>query len=318
MKIVVLDAYTTNPGDLDWGELEKLGECDIHDRTPAEEVVQRASGAQLVLTNKTVLSAGVIRELPELRYIGVLATGYNVVDIGAAEEQGIVVTNVPAYGTRSVAQMVFAHILNLAQHVGHHADTVREGQWTASPDFCYWDYPLVELEGKTVGIVGFGRIGLMVSEFALAFGMKVLACDPVEPEMVPGGVEFVEMDRLFRDSDVVSLNCPLTDSNRQMVNRDRIELMKSTAFLVNTSRGPLIDERALADALNAGRIAGAGLDVLEAEPPQATCPLLSAKNCFITPHIAWATKAARRRLLGEVVDNIRAFLDGKPRNVVGK
>ena len=316
MKIVVLDGYCLNPGDLSWGQLATLGECSIHDRTPAEHTAARARGAEILLTNKTVLSRPLIVCLPALRYIGVLATGYNVVDVAAASERGVVVTNVPAYGTRSVAQMVFAHLLNLTQHVADHARGVREGRWAAADDFCYWDSPLVELDGLTLGIVGFGRIGRAVAALALAFGMKVLVHDPLPTEPVPEGVTAVAPDRLFRESDVVSLHCPLTPDTEKLVDAGRLAMMRPSAFLINTSRGPLVDEHALADALNEGRIAGAGLDVLAAEPPTADNPLLHARNCHVTPHISWATRSARARLLRTVVGNVKGFLAGRPQNVV--
>jgi len=250
-----------------------------------------------------------------LKYIGVLATGYNIVDVAAARERKIPVANVPTYGSRSVAQHAFALLLELTQHAGHHAQTVRDGRWTKSLDYCYWDYPLVELEGLTVGIVGFGRIGHAVADLALAFGMKVLVTSAT-PKQVPTGVEFVDLDTLFRQSDVISLHCPLTPKTKNFVNKERLSFMKPTAFLLNTSRGPLIDEVALADALNSGSIAGAGLDVLSVEPPPAGNPLLQAKNCLITPHIAWATRSARSRLMQTAVANVRAFLAGRPQNVV--
>lgn len=316
MKIVVLDGYTLNPGDLSWESLRQLGDCEVHERTPPEQVVARSTGAEVVLTNKTVLSAETLAHLPRLRYIGVLATGYNVVDAAAAAQRGIPVTNVPTYGTRSVAQMAMAHALNLALRVGHHAWTVREGRWASSADFCYWDYPLIELEGLTMGIVGLGRIGRATAELALALGMKVLAHDPLAPAAPPPQVELTALDDLFRRSDVVSLHCPLTDQNRGMVDAARLALMKPSAFLINTSRGPLIDEPALAEALNAGRLAGAGLDVLAVEPPRSDNPLLRAKNCYITPHVAWATRSARARLMQTAVDNVRAFLAGKVQNRV--
>ena len=316
MHIVVLDGYTLNPGDLSWGELEKLGDCTVHDRTPPEDLVDRACAAEIVLTNKVVLSRDIIARLPRLHYVGVLATGYDVVDVAAARERGIPVANVPTYGTASVAQMAFAHLLNLTQHVAHHARTVRDGRWTASPDFCYWDYPLVELAGLTMGIVGFGRIGQTTARLALAFGMQVLYHDVLAPDPSPEGCRRVDLDELFRESDVISLHCPLTPQTRALVNAERLSTMKPSAFLINTSRGPLIDEAALIDALNAGRIAGAGLDVLAAEPPDAGNPLYRAKNCFITPHIAWATRAARARLLDVAVRNVAAFLRGRPENVV--
>ena len=315
-KIVVLDGYTLNPGDLSWKGLEALGRCTVYDRCLDEEVAGRAEDAEIVLTNKTMLTAEVIERLENLEYIGVLATGYNVVDIEAARVRGIAVTNVPAYGTQSVAQMVFAHLLNLAQHVGHHAQTVRSGRWTSSVDFCYWEKPLIELAGLTMGIIGFGRIGRAVAKLAIAFGMKVVAYDIVTPTNVPEGCQFVGLEDLFRNSDVISLHCPLTPRTANIVNKERLAMMKKTAFLVNTSRGPLVDEPALAQALNEKKIAGAGLDVLSIEPPEKDNPLFTARNCFITPHIAWATRAARERLLKVVVDNVASFLAGKPQNVV--
>jgi glycerate dehydrogenase len=316
MQIVVLDGYTLNPGDLSWAELEKLGDCAIYDRTPGDEVVARAAGAQIVLTNKTLLMQETLDRLPELKYIGVLATGYNVVDMEAAARRNIVVTNVPDYATMSVVQTAFAHMLNLALHVAEHGRGVSAGRWSGSPDFCYWEYPLVELDGLTLGLIGFGQIGRAMAQAGMALGMKILAYDPMPPQNLPTGVRMVDLDTIFRASDAISLHCPLTDSNRHLVNAQRISQMKPTAFLINTSRGPLVDEQALADALNAGQIAGAGLDVLAIEPPPADHPLLTAKNCYITPHNAWATKAARQRLLDEVVENIRAFLAGRKRNVV--
>lgn len=316
MNIVVLDGYTLNPGDLTWTALESLGLCRIHDRTLPQDVVARAREAEIVLTNKTVLNAATLKALPDLRYIAVLATGYNIVDVDTARACGVPVSNVPTYGTESVAQMTFAHILNLTQHVGHHARSVQDGRWCSSRDFCYWDMPLVELAGLTLGIVGFGRIGRAVARIGLAFGMQVIASDPAAQDDVPAGCTMVELDEVFRQSDVVSLHCPLTAENTGFVNADRLGLMKSTSFLINTSRGPLIDEQALADALRADRIAGAGLDVLAVEPPGADNPLLTAKNCHVTPHIAWATRAARQRLLDVTVRNVAAFLEGRPQNVV--
>ena len=316
MKIVVLDGYTLNPGDLSWDGLLALGECALYERTPPELVVERARGAEAVLTNKVVVGRAEMEQLPDLRYIGVLATGYNIVDVEAARERGIPVTNVPEYSTRSVAQMTFAHILELALRVGHHARTVREGRWTASADFSYADYPLIELAGKTIGLIGIGRIGRATAALALAFGMRVLANSPRTPADLPPGIRMVELDTLLRESDVVSLHCPLTPQNQGLINRERLALMKPTAFLINTSRGPLIVAQDLADALNADRLAGAGLDVLSVEPPPADNPLLQAKNCYITPHIAWATGAARVRLMDTVVENLQAFINGKAQNVV--
>src|SRR5438093_7197711 len=317
MNIVVLDGYTLNPGDLSWEELQALGACRIYDRTAPEEVVKRAADAGIVLTNKTVITREQIFALPNLSYLGVLATGYNIVDVAAASERNIPVTNVPTYGTRSVAQHTFALLLELTHHAGHHAQTVHDGRWTKCPDFCYWDYPLVELESLSMGIVGLGRIGKSVAELALAFRMNVLAT-VLTSRQAPPGVQIVELETLFRRSDVVSLHCPLTPETKNLVNAQRLALMKPTAFLLNTSRGPLVDERALADALNCGRIAGAAVDVLSVEPPPADNPLLRAKNCMVTPHIAWATRAARARLMQVAVANIRAFLNGSLENVVNR
>jgi len=316
MKIVILDGFTLNPGDLSWDGLKSLGDCEIYDRTSPDEVVKRAADAELVLTNKTVLTREQINRLPKLKYIGVLATGYNIVDVAAARERGVPVTNVPTYGTRSVAQMTFALLLELTQHVGYHAQTVDEGRWARSPDFCYWDYPLMELDGLTMGIVGFGRIGRTVADLAVAFGMKVLVHSRTISQEKSQNIDFVDLSRLFRTADVVSLHCPLTTETKHLVNAERLSSMKPTAFLLNTSRGPLIDEPALAKALNSDQIAGAAVDVLEAEPPRADNPLFTAKNCLITPHIAWATRSARARLMATAVANAKAFLDGKLQNVV--
>jgi len=318
MKIVVLDGYTLNPGDLSWEELEELGSCSVYERTDAELTVERAKDAEIVLTNKTVLSAAVIEQLEQLRYIGVLATGYNVVDVEAARKRGVAVTNVPAYGTESVAQMVFAHLLNLTQHVGHHSKSVREGRWSECPDFCYWERPLIELEGLTMGVIGLGRIGKAVARLARAFGMELIGYDVVRPSDLPEGCRMVGLEDVFRLGDVVSLHCPLTAETERLVNKERLGSMKRTAFLINTSRGPLVDETALAEALDDGEIAGAGLDVVGTEPPAAENPLLKAKNCYITPHIAWATRAARERLFRAAVENVAAFLDGRPQNVVNE
>ena len=316
MKIVVLDGRTLNPGDLSWDDLKALGECQIYDRTPRDEVIGRSKEANLLIINKIVLDRPTLEALPALKYVGVMATGYNVVDVKSARERNILVTNVPTYGTQSVAQMVFAHLLELCHHVGHHARTVRDGRWSVSEDFCYWDFPLVELADLTMGIVGYGRIGKTTAAIAKAFGMRVLAYDADARQTSDGNVEPVDLDTVFSESDVVSLHCPLTPDNEGFINADRLATMKKTAFLINTSRGQLVKERDLADALNSSRIAGAGLDVLATEPPRADSPLLKAKNCFITPHIAWATRSARQRLMTTVVDNVRAFLDGKPQNVV--
>jgi len=315
-SIVVLDGYTLNPGDLSWDGLRALGDCTIHDRTPPDEVVARAQGAEIVLTNKVVLSAEVLAALSALRYVGVLATGYNVVDITAARRRGVVVTNVPAYSTDSVAQLVFALLLELTFHTGHHSRRVQEGAWAASADFTFRDRPMIELAGKTMGIVGFGQIGTAVAAIAAAMGMRILVHARTRPRATPAPVDFVDLGALFRRSDVISLHCPLTDETRQLVNASRLALMKPGAYLINTARGPLVDEAALAQALAEGRIAGAGLDVLSTEPPPSDHPLLSAPRCVITPHVGWGTTAARGRLLQGAVDNLRAFLQGSPRNVV--
>ena len=312
MKIIVLDGHALNPGDLDWGP---LGASEIFPRTAVGDVVVRASGAEVVITNKVVLGRTEIAALPALRYIGVTATGFNVVDIDAARERGIVVTNVPAYGTRSVAQHVFALLLELTQNVGGHSQGARGGKWAGAADWCYWDRPLVELDGLTLGIVGFGRIGAAVAEIGRAFGMKVIATPP-RSRPLPPDVGSATMDELFSRSDVVTLHCPLTSETRELVNAARLRLMKKSAFLINTARGPLIDEAELAVALNEGWIAGAALDVLSTEPPSAGNPLLTAANCIITPHQAWATRAARARLMDVTIANVRAFIAGKPQNVV--
>lgn len=313
-KIVVLDGYTLNPGDLSWDQLRQLGDCTIYDRTAPEQVAERAKDAEILLINKVVMSRDVIAQLPALKYIGVLATGYNVVDVRATAERNITVTNIPVYGTASVAQMVFAHILNLAQHVAEHAQDVAAGQWGKCPDFCFWNFPMIELSGLILGIVGCGRIGRQTARIGQALGMKVIAYDKYPAPT--DGIEFVEMTELFKRADVISLHCPLTGDNEKFVNREMLALMKSSAFLVNTSRGPLIDEDALAEALNTGRIAGAGLDVLSVEPAQDDNPLLKAANCYVTPHIAWATVSARSRLMDTAVENLGAFLRGEPQNVV--
>lgn len=315
-KIVVLDGYAMNPGDLSFAGLEALGNCTVYDFTRPEEVISRAQDAEMVLTNKTRLTAEMIAAMPKLEYIGVLATGYNNVDIEAARQRGIVVANVSAYSTASVAQLAFAHILNITMQVQHHSEEVHKGRWMRNRDFCFWDNTLIELEGKTIGLVGFGNTGQATAAIALGFGMKVLAYTSKSQDKLPKGVCSVSLDELFSSSDIVSLHCPLTPETRGLVNAERIAQMKSTAILINTSRGPVVDERALADALNAGRLYAAGVDVLSSEPPKADNPLLTAKNCYITPHIAWATKEARERLMAITTENVRAFLDGHPINDV--
>lgn len=315
MNIVVLDGFTLNPGDLSWDELKTLGQCEIYDRTELSEVAARAAQAEVLLTNKTDLNRELIEGLPSLKYIGISATGTNVVNLEAARSRGIPVTNVPGYGTSSVAQTTLALLLELAHRAGHHSETVRAGRWSSSLDWCYWDYPLVELDGLTMGIVGLGRIGRAVARLAAAFGMNVIGCSRSSSSPLPF-VTMVDLETLFPSSDVVTLHCPLTPETKFLVNQQRLSWMKPSAFLLNTSRGLLIDEPALAQALNSGQIAGAGLDVLSVEPPPADHPLLRARNCLITPHLAWGTQAARRRLMKIAVDNVRAYLGGKPQNVV--
>ncbi len=319
MKIVVLDGYTLNPGDLDWNGLKKLGDAAIYDRTPAELVVERSKGAEIIYTNKTPLGEDVLAQLPDLKFIGVLATGYNIVDTEAAKKRNIIVSNIPTYGTYSVAQMTFALLLEMTQHVQEHSDAVHNGDWTNCKDFCFWNYPLIELAGKTMGIIGFGRIGQQVADIAAAFGMNIIGFDSFKTDQSNRkNFKWAELDELLAESDFVSLHCPLFPSTKGIINKDSLKKMKKSAFLINTSRGPLIVDEDLAAALNNGVIAGAGLDVLSVEPPKADNPLFSAKNCLITPHISWATKEARARLMDIAVDNLKAFLAGKPENVVNK
>jgi glycerate dehydrogenase len=313
--IVVLDGYTLVADDLNWSGLKEIGRCTIYDRTPEEEIISRSLDADAVLINKVPIDADAIAQLPKLKYIGVTATGTNIVDLSAAKSRNIVVTNVPGYGTQSVAQMVFAHLLNLAQRVGDHAALVRAGRWASSPDWCFWDTPQIELAGLTMGILGFGAIGREVAKIAHVFGMKVVATNRSKSDH-PDYVQMVDLDTLFQTADILTLHCPLTSETREIVNRDRLATMKPSAFLINTGRGQLIDEQALANALSAGKIAGAGIDVLSVEPPPADHPLVRAPNCFISPHIAWATKSARARLLDATIENLMAFLAGKPKNVV--
>lgn len=316
MNIVVLDGYCLNPGDLSWNGMEELGNVTVYDRTSVSEFHERAVGADALITNKTLITADDMNALPDLKYIGVLATGYNVVDVDAAKAKGIVVTNIPAYSTNSVAQMVFAHLLNITQRVGHYASKNREGAWTESADFSYWDTNLIELSDKWMGIVGFGNIGQATARIALSFGMKVGVFTSKAQSELPGGVKKMDMDELFSTSDVLSLHCPLTPATKELVNADRLKQMKSSAILINTGRGPLINEQDLADALNEGVIAAAGLDVLSVEPSLADNPLLKARNCFITPHIAWATKEARTRLMQIAVANLKGFKEGNVVNNV--
>ena len=318
MKIIVLDGYGLNPGDLNWEGFETLGELTVYDRTLPSELMQRAAGAEVLITNKTLITAENMADLPELKYIGVLATGYNVVDIDAAKARGIVVTNIPAYSTASVAQMVFAHILNITQRVGYYADENKQGRWTKNADFCYWDTQLVELQGKKMGIVGFGNIGQATAGIAQAFGMEVCVYSSKPQFVLPSGIKKMDLDELFAECDVISLHCPLTPDTKEMVNTERLNKMKSNAILINTGRGPLINEQDLADALNEGRIAAAGLDVLSVEPSVEGNPLLTARNCFITPHIAWATLEARTRLMEIAVQNLKSYLNGQIINNVAK
>jgi glycerate dehydrogenase len=308
-RIVVLDGYALNPGDLSWDDLRAIGETEVHDRTPESEVPARARGAQVILTNKTPVRAAMMEQLPELRYIGVLATGYDVVDAKQARERGIVVTNVPTYGTNSVAQFTFALLLELCHHVQRHVDDVRAGSWSRNPDWSYHVAPLIELAGKTMGIIGYGRIGRQVGAIAEAFEMQVLAHDPMQPDSAP-------LERVLRESDVVSLHCPLTPDNRGLMNAVRLSIMKPSAVLINTARGPLVVEQDLAAALNDGKLAAAALDVVSREPIDPGNPLLTARNCYLTPHIAWATREARARLMEVAVGNVRAYVEGKPLNVV--
>lgn len=318
MKIVILDGYAANPGDLSWEEFHLLGDCVIYDRTTPEELISHATGAEVLLTNKTIITEEAMKSLPTLKYIGVLATGYNVVDIDAARHRGIIVTNIPAYSTASVAQMVFAHLLNITQRVGHYAYENSKGRWPSSIDFCYWDTPLVELAGKRIGIVGLGNTGMATAHIALAFGMEVVAFTSKDIQVLPNGITPCSLDELFSTSDIVSLHCPLTEQTRHLVNAHRLSQMKSTAILINTGRGPLIDEIALAEALHNKEIAFAGLDVLAQEPPSADNPLLKEPNCFISPHIAWATIEARKRLLDTAAENLRQYVAGTPINNVAQ
>ncbi|GAB4039988.1 D-2-hydroxyacid dehydrogenase [Spirosoma jeollabukense] len=319
MKIVVLDGYTLNPGDLSWDGLEKLGDVTVYDRTPADQVVERAQDAEIVFTNKTPLGEDILTQLLRLKFIGVLATGYNIINTDVAKKNGIIVSNVPGYGTASVVQLTFALLLELTQHVKHHSDVVRAGKWAKSIDWCFWDYPLVELEGKTMGIIGFGSIGEKVADIATAFGMNVIGSKRHRTDQSHRkNFKWAEIPELLAESDVVSIHTPLVPETQGLMNKENLALMKPSAFLLNTSRGPIIVDQDLADALNNGVIAGAGIDVLSKEPPNADNPLFTAKNCLITPHIAWATLEARTRLMAITVDNLAAFLDGKPVNVVNR
>lgn len=316
MKIVILDGYTANPGDLSWKALEEMGALTVYERTKPEETIDRAKDAEIVLTNKVLLKRQEIEQLPKLRYIGVLATGYNVVDLEAACEHGITVTNVPAYSTLSVAQMVFSHLLTVTNHTEHYARQNREGKWTASPDFSYMDMPLTELAGKTFGIVGLGNIGQRVAMIAAAFDMSVVAYTSKSADMLPSYIQKRTLDEVLAESDVLSLHCPLTPDTQHLINRQTLKKMKPSAILINTGRGPLISDQDVADALNDNHLQAFCADVLTEEPPKADNPLLRCENAYITPHIAWASSEARVRLLDVAINNVRAFLDGKPQNVV--
>ncbi len=312
MKICILDGYSLNPGDLDWSPVERLGDVTLFDRTPADKIVERAADADIVLTNKVPFSAETLRQLPRLRFICVLATGYNIIDTEAAARQGVVVANIPAYSTMSVAQMAFAHILNITNHVASYAREVADGKWTNCPDFCFWDSALTELAGKTMGIVGLGNTGMATARIAVAMGMKVVAMTSKSADTLPEGITPAPLDDVLASADVVSLHCPLTPSTRHLINAASIAKMKPSAILINTGRGPLVDEQAVADALNGGRLAAFGADVLSQEPPRGDNPLLSARNCFLTPHIAWATLEARTRLMSTATENVRQFIAGEP------
>lgn len=317
MKIVNLDGFTTNPGDLSWEDIERLGEYTVYERTSPDEIIKRAKGAEILIVNKTIIDRDILAALsPELKYIGLQSTGYNVVDCEYARQLGITVCNIPAYSTNAVAQLVFAFILQITNEVTLHSDAVKNGEWCDCPDFCFWKKPLTELDGKTIGIVGFGSIGQRVASIAMAFGMRVLAYNPRPKDKGELNVSFVSIDELLSQSDIVTCHCPLTPETEGLINKENISKMKKSAILINTSRGPVVDEQALADALNNDELQAAGLDVLKVEPASRNNPLLTAKNCYITPHIAWAAKETRERLLKILEDNIVAYLNGNTQNVV--
>ena len=316
MKIVILDGYSVNPGDLSWEELEACGELTVYDRTNTEDIFKRTKNADAILTNKVVISSEIINKLPNLKYIGVLATGYNVVDIEAAKKRGITVTNVPAYSTNSVVQMTFAHILNLTNRVAHYAHENRKGKWSASPDFCYWDTNLGEIAGKTLGVVGLGNIGYKVACIARDFGMDVFACTSKNSADLPDGIQKVTFNGLLGISDILTLHCPLTPQTKEMINKDTLSQMKRGALLINTGRGALVNDKDVAQALCEGQLGGYGADVMTQEPPKPDNPLLSAPNAYLTPHIAWATLEARKRLVSIASANVAAFVQGSPKNVV--
>ena len=321
MKIVVLDGYTLNPGDLSWDALKAYGDLTVYDRTPLhdeDEIIRRIGDAEIIFTNKTPLGARMFASCRGLKYVGVLATGYNVVDVAAAKAAGITVTNIPAYGTAAVGQFAIALLLEICHHIGHHDKAVHDGRWQTNPDFCFWDYPLIELDQKTIGIIGFGRIGQSTGRIAKALGMRVLAYNPSESESGREIAEYVSLERLFRESDVISLHCPLFPETQGIINRESIAKMKDGVIILNNSRGPLIVEQDLADALNSGKVYAAGLDVVSSEPIKADNPLLNAKNCIITPHISWAPKESRQRLMDIAVDNLKNYLAGDAKNAVSR
>jgi len=318
MKIVVLDGYTENPGDLSWEKLEALGELTVYDRTPVDKVIERIGDAEIVYTNKTPITRETLDACPNIKFISVLATGYNVVDCAAAREKGIPVTNVPTYGTASVAQFAIALLLEVCHHVAHHDRAVHEGRWESNPDWCFWDYPLIELAGKTMGIIGLGRIGQATARIARALGMRVIASDNVKTEAGAEAAEYVELDALLGESDVVVLHCPLFPETQGIINKHTIAKMKDGVIIINNSRGPLVVEQDLADALNSGKVYAAGLDVVSTEPIRGDNPLLTAKNCIITPHISWAPKESRMRIMDAAAENLKAFMAGEPINVVNK
>lgn len=318
MKIVILDGYTENPGDLSWEGFEKLGELTVYDRTPESEIVSRIGDAEIVYTNKTPVSEATMAQCKNLRYIGLLATGYNVVDVDAAKKRDIIVTNTPAYGTDAVGQFAIAMLLEICHHVAHHSDAVHAGRWSENPDWCFWDYPLIELAGKTMGVIGFGRIGQATGRIAKALGMNVIAYDSFASEAGKAIGSYVSLDTLLSTSDVIALHCPLFAETKGIINKDNIQKMKDGVIILNNSRGPLVVEADLADALNSGKVYAAGLDVVETEPILPDNPLLSAKNCIITPHISWASKESRQRLMDIAVNNLAAFVAGDPVNVVNR
>lgn len=318
MKIVNLDAHTTNPGDLSWDNFKKYGEVVIYERTNPQQIIERAKDADVLFVNKCILTADILDQLPKLKYVGLQSTGYNVIDCDAAKKKGIVVSNIPAYSTSAVAQLVFALILQITNKVSIHSDAVHNGEWCDCPDFCFWKAPLTELDGKTIGIIGFGSIGQKVYSIAKAFGMNILVYTPHPKQNEYKDISFVDFETLCKNSDIITCHCPLTPLTENLINNRAISLMKNNAIIINTSRGPVVNDKDLADALNSNRIQGAGVDVLRVEPPTKDNPLLSAKNCIITPHIAWAALETRERLLGILEDNLKAFINGHPQNVVNK